>query len=186
MANLKIIENLKLTEISENNVQVLCNLSTLFRYDLMPYIQYADGAYLNAFGTFGNETDKTHSEDANGWNIWCKKPGILYAFLIIFEEHLAGFVTVSKPPHAHPSVDFRLSNLFVINKYRRFGIGRHIMDMIFMRFPGKWEVSWIRENTAAASFWRNVVSENTIGIFEETIESVEIGFENSPRLLFRI
>jgi aminoglycoside 6'-N-acetyltransferase I len=180
------MNNLVLHEVTESNVQTLCNLWTLFRYDLMPFIKFADGSHLNLFGTFGTETNQTHADDSAKAKIWCRKPGVLFAFLLEFEGHPAGFATVATPPHASQLVNYRLNDLFIISKYRRSGLGIETLRNIFNRFPGKWEVSWVRENSIAASFWLKAISKLTNGDYEETTESVEAGFENSPRLLFHI
>jgi len=52
-----------------------------------------------------------------------------------------------------------------MRKDRRRGVGEHVARTVFDRFRGRWEVSELRENTAAQSFWRRVIGRYTGGNF---------------------
>jgi predicted acetyltransferase len=151
----------------------------------MPFIKKADGAYLNDFGTFGKATNKTHFDDATIAEIWCQKPKILFSFLIICKGHLAGFITIARAPYLYPPADYRINDFFVLNKFRRNGIGKEVLNLIFKEFHGKWEVSWIKENTVAECFWKKVIHNYSKGNCNETFEK-EKGFGNLPKLIFTI
>jgi len=56
---------------------------------------------------------------------------------------------------------------FVMRKYRRHGAGEAMVQAIFDRFPGRWEVREIAANLPAQAFWRTIISRYTGGHFEE-------------------
>jgi len=175
---------IQLQQVTEENIQVFRNLYTFFRYDLMPFIRSAPDCHINELGTIGAAISRTHQDENAACEIWCKKPGILSASLIICHSKLAGFVSVARPPHVCHAADFRLNDLFIVNMFRRAGIAKSAVLEVFERFIGTWEVSWIRENEVAGRFWHNVVSECTGGNYKEVTESAGPGFEDSPALLF--
>jgi predicted acetyltransferase len=156
-----------LDEVRADNVHVLMNLFTFFRYELMPWIGSGPGSELNRHGTLDGETSRTHEEAARDIRFWIEKPGVLHPFLIQAEGRLVGFATVASPPHAHPSVDFRLNDFFVVAKCRRRCIGRRAAFQLFERFAGRWEIGWLAENAAAGAFWREVVRDLTDGQVED-------------------
>jgi predicted acetyltransferase len=47
-----------------------------------------------------------------------------------------------------------MAEFFILRKYRHQGIGARAAWELFDRFPGRWEVFEIIENTAAQEFWR--------------------------------
>jgi len=66
-----------------------------------------------------------------------------------------------------PALTYLIDEFFVLRKYRRRGVGAHVARTVFDRFPGHWEVSELRENTAAQAFWRRVIGRYTGGNFRE-------------------
>lgn len=173
-----------LQEVTESNVQVLRNLHTFYRYDLMPFIHDLPDYHLNRFGTIGIETHTTHQEENAACDIWCKKPGILTAFLIEYQAKLGGFATVARPPYTFKKVDYKLNDLFIANMYLRSGIGTAAVRMLFERFVGTWEVSWIRQNAVAGKFWHKAVRDYAGGPYEEVMVSDPTGLGELPLLAF--
>jgi predicted acetyltransferase len=88
----------------------------------------------------------------------------------------AGFALVGQAPYPHMGQgrSFRMCEFFVLNRARRRGVGRSAACSIFTIFPGVWEVSELPLNTAAVSFWRQVIGEYTGGAFTETTEKGEV------------
>lgn len=89
-----------------------------------------------------------------------------HPYLIRVDGHIAGFALVTGNTddvgnHA------RLSEFFVVRKYRRQGVGEAAARMVFGRFPGRWVVSEMEENVPAQAFWRGVIHRYTGGDFEE-------------------
>ncbi|OMD34860.1 hypothetical protein BSK56_33410, partial [Paenibacillus borealis] len=60
---------------------------------------------------------------------------------------------------------------FVMQKYRRSGVGTWAAHRLFDMFPGDWKVSQIRANTPARNFWHRVIGSYTGGEFQERFNS---------------
>jgi predicted acetyltransferase len=136
---------------------VILNLWTYFGYELFPFAE-TGGLRMNRFGVVGDDDSPTHHESARGQEIWWTKPAILLPMLITVNDEPAGFVNVARPPHAHPSVDYRIEDFFIINQWRRAGVGREALGIIVQRYPGRWEVGWLPMNKPAEQFWRAVTT----------------------------
>jgi hypothetical protein len=135
----------------------ILNLSTFFSYDLLPYQPDDDPcSSLTPHGTLNDPAAATHEQSASPQSIWWTKPGILLPMLILADNHPAGFANVARPPHAQPSVDYRLEDLFIVNRYRRHGVGRAAVTHLLTHHPGTWEVGWLPKNHPAEQFWRAV------------------------------
>ncbi len=78
---------------------------------------------------------------------------------------LAGFVLVNK--HSYTTQErYCIAEFFIMRKYRRKGIGKHVANTVFDMFGPLWEVHQTKDNTVAQVFWRNVVDEYTGGDFD--------------------
>ena len=153
--------NVQLEEVTADNLQILRNLAVLYRYDLMPaFYQYIAACDLNEFGTF-DEGKRTHDESSTSWDWVIGDPGKTCAFLIRADDQLAGFAAICMPPYCHPSVSFCVQDFFVLNKFRRTGVGQQAAFMLFDRFKGIWELEFGKRNLAAAAFWRRVIPQYT-------------------------
>jgi predicted acetyltransferase len=135
----------------------ITNLATYFRYELLPFAEDG-GLKMNRFGIVAGDDAPTHAESTAGEAIWWSKPGILLPMLVTVNDEPAGFVDVARPPHASPSVDYRIEDFFIVNKWRRTGVGREALRIVVERYPGKWEVGWLPKNEPAARFWRAVTT----------------------------
>ncbi|HKE44705.1 MAG TPA: GNAT family N-acetyltransferase [Steroidobacteraceae bacterium] len=105
-----------------------------------------------------------------------------HPLLILKSETPAGFALVVRPPKipsATPPIDYRMSEFFVLAKYRRLGIGRDAAQLILNRFAGQWEVTEYLRNAGAVGFWRSVIGAYTRGQYTERIINGEV------RQLFR-
>ncbi len=140
---------------AEDHRAVITNLATYFRYELLPFAE-PGGLRMNRFGIVADDDSATHEKSTAGEAIWWSKPGILLPMLITVNDEPAGFVDIARPPHAHRSVDYRIEDFFIVNKWRRKGVGREALRIVLERYPGKWEVGWLPANAPAAKFWRAV------------------------------
>ena len=98
-----------------------------------------------------------------------------HPFVILDDGHRAGFALVSPPP-AFPrtSVNFRMSEFFIVRASRRRGVGAFAASLLFNRFAGDWEVVEDEQNRPALQFWRRVISRHTAGRFSETRDGGEV------------
>jgi predicted acetyltransferase len=103
-----------------------------------------------------------------------------YPLIIHYLAKAVGFAFVGQTPFPFmsPDVDYRMSEFFVLRRYRREGIGTAAAKLIFDRYPGRWEVVELPGNNSAVLFWRSVISEYTDGNFTQTT------LDGSTRQLF--
>ena len=142
--------------------QAFRNLFAFYRYDLMPFIEGGPGSCVNQYGAIDGETSKTH-EEAFGDDGLFQKPGVISPFLIKADGELAGLAIVVTQPHATPGRDYRMEEFFVLNKFRRRGVGRTAASALLGQFRGRWEIAQRPTNHGAIAFWRSVVHEHTGG-----------------------
>jgi predicted acetyltransferase len=135
----------------------ITNLATYFRYDLLPFVGDT-GLKMNHHGIVADGDARSHEQSVAGEQIWWSKPGILLPMLITVDDEPAGFVNVARPPHAHPQMDYRIEDLFIVNKWRRAGVGRRAIEDVCPQYSGKWEVGWLPMNLPAERFWRAVTA----------------------------
>lgn len=86
-----------------------------------------------------------------------------YAFFIMVDEKLAGFVMVNDYPEADEPTDYSLAEFFVMFKYRRMGVGKIVANKVFELFRGKWQLKRHPHNIPSVHFWDKVISEYTQG-----------------------
>jgi predicted acetyltransferase len=60
-----------------------------------------------------------------------------------------------------------MEQFFVLKRHRRAGTGRALALHTLRTYPGPWEVGQMLANTAAQSFWRQVIGECTAGDYVE-------------------
>jgi predicted acetyltransferase len=49
-----------------------------------------------------------------------------------------------------------MNDFFIVNQFRRTGVGASAVREIFRRHHGQWEVGWATKNKPAELFWRSV------------------------------
>jgi predicted acetyltransferase len=87
-----------------------------------------------------------------------------FAFLIKYGTRVVGFVLVTRgsPASDDPEV-FDVAEFFVIRRYRRSGVGRRAIFLVWDRLPGQWIVRVSEGNAGALPFWESVIAEYTGG-----------------------
>lgn len=92
------------------------------------------------------------------------------AFLVRVDGKLAGFALhAGKSRITGEDGVHDVAELFVLQRYRRCGVGERAACWLFDRFPGRWEVRQRVENERAIAFWRRVIDRYTSGSFEEEL-----------------
>ncbi len=145
--------NIELAEATLAEKPVLANLFQLYVYD---FTEYTD-ADIEPDGRFS----------APYLDSFWSEPGRV-PFLARVDGALAGFALVMRGSHLTGGPDVTdMDEFFVMRRYRRSGVGSEVARRIFERFPGRWEVREMRNNTPAQAFWRTVISRYTGGRFKE-------------------
>ena len=87
-----------------------------------------------------------------------------------------GFALVNEAPSQYmmPGIRFRLSEFFVLRKYRRCGFGRRAALTLLDQFRGRWQLSVLPRNEPAICFWRTIITEYPGGICQEATNSSDV------------
>ncbi len=145
----------ELKDSNINDKQLIKNMFVFYRYDLLPF-QF-DESDINECGIIADENVKTHEEGVNDCDIFWEKPDSVFPLLIVVDDIPTGFAVVTTKPYAHPKVNYRLNDFFILNKYRNNGVGERAVSLLFDKMPGIWELGWLEKNIAAEKFWYKVV-----------------------------
>lgn len=126
---------------------VLANLLELYAHDFSEIVDLAIGED----GRFGYASLPLY------WSESSRHP-----FLIRVDSQLAGFALVKQGSEltANQAV-WDMSEFFTLRGYRKRGIGIHVADQIWHRFPGPWEVRVMQANVSALHFWTRAIADFT-------------------------
>ena len=113
---------------------------------------------------------------------WLEEDGD-HPLIIGDSERRVGFALVNEAPSPHvmAGIRFRLSEFFVLKKYRRGGIGRHAAARLFDQFRGRWQITVLPRNTPAIRFWERVIAENAQDVLRETASGGGIVYIFDPK-----
>lgn len=133
---------------------ILQNLMELYQYDFSEF----ESEDVNEDGLYGYKYLDFY------WTV----PGH-FPFLIKFNGKIAGFALVRKVTSvcSYHSTYYKISEFFILRKYRKEGIGREAAFYLFDLFPGTWEIAELETNIPAQKFWRKVISEYTGSNYSE-------------------
>ncbi|MDR0267581.1 GNAT family N-acetyltransferase [Paenibacillus sp.] len=138
--------------------QVISGLMQLYLYDFTLY-QNLD---VNQDGVF---------PEYLGLDDYWKKSMGKYPFLMTSGGRPAGFALVDRLTDPGEG-DYYMTEFFVMQKYRRSGLGSWAARELFDRHQGRWKVTQIKNNTPAQAFWRKVIGDYTDHQFEEKTNSL--------------
>ena len=105
------------------------------------------------------------------------------AYVATVGDRYAGFALVDRASKVEPDA-WWMDQFFILKKYRRGGVGRHLARRVLVSLPGRWEVGQMPENRAAQAFWRSVVAGCTENEFEE--RTISVGWWQGVVQCFRI
>ncbi|GGF63279.1 hypothetical protein GCM10010912_05430 [Paenibacillus albidus] len=139
--------------VPKERKQLISSLMQFYLYDFTRYLELdvgQDGAYppypgLEAYWSSGQNKN---------------------AYVFTVDGHMAGFALVDRLQRS-PEGQYYMTEFFVMQKYRRSGVGTWAAHRLFDMYPGDWKVSQIRANTPARNFWHRVISSYTNGAFQE-------------------
>ncbi len=145
--------NITVERVAKDHKCVVRNLMELYQHDHSEW----DGAEMNEHGLYGyTYLDHYWTEEGR------------HPFLVRVDGKLAGFALVRTAPNT--GGENRISEFFIVRKYRRKGIGRSVAHHVFDIFPGTWAVTQVEGNLPARAFWESVIANYTNDAFEQTEE----------------
>ena len=164
--------NIELTRATPEQLPIVRNLVAYYVYDMAKEVGWdCDGE-----GVFGGSDDiaeywqagHPETEESERW-----ADGIHgEPFFVRVGGSIAGFANTRVLPHEPQPVN-DMGEFFILGRFRRQGVGRHVAHSLFRRFPGPWKVRELLLNRPAQAFWRQVISEYAGGFEEEVIPRKE-------------
>ena len=144
--------DIRIEPIRIEQKSVFVQMMELYLYDFSVFSEDD----INEYGYFG------YSRIDDYWNEKGR-----YPFFIRVDGKLAGLVLVrSCCEYTHLENPHNIAEFFVMQKYRRKGVGRAAAAKIFDMFPGGWEISQWTSNLPAQCFWKQVVAAYTQGAYD--------------------
>lgn len=161
--------DIRIEPIRIEQKSVFVQMMELYNYDFSVF----SGNDINEYGYFG------YPRIDDYWNEEGR-----YPFFIRVDGKLAGLVLVrSCCEYTNLENPHNIAEFFVMQKYRRTGVGKAAAMKVFDLFPGGWEVSQWTCNLPAQSFWKHVVAEYTHGKYDtftaEEKDVVGFTFDNT-------
>ena len=146
---------IELREATEDDAAVLGNLLQLYFHDFTDFEAWDIGDD----GRFSDEPVQR----------WIATPS-RHPYIIRVDGKLAGFALVDQGSRISddPAI-IDMGEFFVLRRYRRSGVGRHVARELFDRYPAVWEVRQLPRNLAAQAFWRRIIGEYTDGTYEDFV-----------------
>ncbi|WP_172250930.1 GNAT family N-acetyltransferase [Saccharibacillus deserti] len=90
-----------------------------------------------------------------------------FPFLIRADGEPAGLALVERTDDEGSRPSYYMVEFFVLQKFRRRGVGRVAAAMLFDRFKGRWKVTQLKNNEPAQQFWRRIIGIYTAGAYKE-------------------
>jgi predicted acetyltransferase len=152
------VNNLPDVEIkaaTQHDSTVLSNLLELYIHDLSSIFSLE----LGQDGRFGYHK----------LPLYWSEPERRFPFLIHCGAHIAGFALITRgSPASDNPEDFDVAEFFIARRYRRSGLGRKAVALLWNQFSGRWVVRVSEGNPNAYHFWTRVIAEYSSGAFTES------------------
>ena len=123
--------------------QILSNLLEKYLYEFSFY----DKTIPDKNGLYGYRYLDYYWKEKDRW-----------PFLFWEEGYPIGFALINRHIEGQQKADYAMAEFFVLNGYRRKGVGYTAMKSLFNRFSGKWEIKYHAKNIASVSFWNRIAA----------------------------
>lgn len=143
---------IKLCAVQPNEWETIRNLWEKYDYETSLY----DMDDVDDLGLY-------NSEDFNFYLI----KDVKWAYFITVDNKIAGFVIITDFSVIDKiEVDYQISEFFIMKKYCRLGVGKHVFKDILRQYKGRFQIVCNPQNTIAVQFWTKVVNEYTNGNYK--------------------
>jgi predicted acetyltransferase len=110
---------------------------------------------VNNLGLFGNDYLDSYWIDENRFPCFIK-----------VNRKLAGFILINNERELHIETKYTIADYFIMYKYGNRGIGKYVINYVFNKYNGKWQLTYMPENQMSKIFWNKVINEYTNGNYE--------------------
>ena len=143
-----IPSEIKLVPIYPEDMPILNRIGKFFVYDLSQYMGDHKDFKLPHDGSYECET---HPSCRKLEQYVTPQDKSHIAFFIYYKGEMAGFILGHLKKEAKNTAD-----IFIISKFKNQGLGKHIADMIFKKYPGEWDSQSIGEHHASRAVWGEI------------------------------
>lgn len=105
------------------------------------------------------------------------------ALLIKVYDNIAGFALLNQA-NTCKNTDWNMAEFFILEQFRRLGIGIMAANKIWQQYPGKWEVSVVPENKSAIIFWESILNKLTNAHFSKETKRIDFDQKQPKRIIF--
>ena len=134
----------KLTPMAPEDLPIMHRMGKFFIYDLSPYMLDHKDWKLPHDGSYECESHPSCKK----LDRYVDKAPNHFAFFIYYKNEMAGFVMGSVNSDSENTAE-----IFIISKFLHQGLGKHIAEMIFKQYPGRWDAQSIGEHHASKATW---------------------------------
>ena len=139
-----MINIIKLKQVKKQDINLLDNLMQLYLHELS-----------NDFKIDFNNKICKYEYDLKSYFENNK------AYFILYNNDIVGFILVDINEDS-----FEISEIFILNNYKKQGIAKKAVYMVFNMYEGSWVVKVVPNSKTAENFWLNVIKEYTNNEFE--------------------
>jgi len=145
--------DIKIEPVKTEEIEILKKLGEHYIYDLSQY----NPIDVNEVGLY---------DDLDDLNLYWTEEN-RHPYFIKVDNKLAGFILVYNGRQLKEiESNYAIDDFFIMNKYKRQGIGKYCVKHILNMHKGKWQIWWHPKNEAAKNFWIKTIDEYTNGKFE--------------------
>lgn len=153
--------NINLEIVTLEEKEKLKKLLQLYLHDLILYFSLP---FNSVICEYNYNIDKYFSDN--------------YAYFIKDNNNILGFILVDD----NKNNNYEISEIFVLNNYKRNKIGKEAVTKVFNLYRGNWTIKAVPNSIIAESFWKNIVKEytnnNYIEEYTGKYNRLEIYFSN--------
>ena len=80
-------------------------------------------------------------------------------YFLMHKNLAVGFALLNQYSPLGRAVDWAMAEFYIKPTHRRQGLARQAASLLFRTHPGRWELKFSRENTAARRFWFSVTGD---------------------------
>jgi predicted acetyltransferase len=144
--------NIYLEKVDTNKKNVLWNLLQLYLHD------------ITSINFSGIEMDKNGIYPYPDFDYYWSNNDF-FPYFIKMDNEIVGFVLLTKNfsmiKNAPEKNCYIIQEMFILNRYKRKGIGKNVVLQLFNKYIGKWEIGTLPNSKDVTIFWEKIIGEYT-------------------------
>jgi predicted acetyltransferase len=145
------LNNFRVSKVGPESDTILRNLFEHYVHDMSQWFD------------IDTQPDGSFSYDVA--SIWANG---YHAYLAKVEDALAGFAITGPADDSLCEIPANdVHEFFILRRFRRSGLGRHMAALLWDQNPGEWLVRALEKNAPAVEFWRAAISSYSGGSYKE-------------------